>query len=230
MTHAGKVSVIFPLCRQTGGRMEDKRIIKTKKNIKSTLIDILQKTPFEKITVAELCRRGTVSRITFYVHYEDKYALIEEMFADYILEASRDYHELQKKNNPAGNGIKGYINLIEAILCLFYDNYAFFSHTTAQENPYLYSVFFNNVFASVDDYLRRHTCLAPRFPIKQTAALLCNGLFGVINISIADRMPEAEARSIARDMYLGILESNLFRRADVCPPAHRQAAHTAGMD
>ena len=67
--------------------MEDKRIIKTRRNIKSTMIRILQTKPFEKITVSELCREGQISRITFYTYYDDKYALIDEMVADYIREA-----------------------------------------------------------------------------------------------------------------------------------------------
>ena len=66
--------------------MEDRRIIKTKKTIKSTLIGILQEMPFEKITVTEICSRGIISRITFYTHYEDKYVLAEELFSDYIAE------------------------------------------------------------------------------------------------------------------------------------------------
>ena len=67
--------------------MEDKRITKTKRNIKATLTDILQEMPFEKISVAEICRRGDISRITFYAHYEDKYALAEEIFSDHMQEA-----------------------------------------------------------------------------------------------------------------------------------------------
>lgn len=39
--------------------------------------------PFEKISVTEICNQGLVSRITFYAHYDDKYKLVEEMFADY---------------------------------------------------------------------------------------------------------------------------------------------------
>lgn len=36
--------------------MEDKRIIKTRKNIKATLIELLQKQSFEKVSVSENCR------------------------------------------------------------------------------------------------------------------------------------------------------------------------------
>ena len=101
--------------------MEDKRITKTKRNIKATLTDILQEMPFEKISVAEICRRGDISRITFYAHYEDKYALTEEIFSDHVQEAYDKYHALQAENNPKNNGFISYQNLLEAILSLYYE-------------------------------------------------------------------------------------------------------------
>ena len=192
--------------------MEDKRITKTKRNIKATLTDILQEMPFEKISVAEICRRGDISRITFYAHYEDKYDLAEEIFSDHVQEAYDKYHALQAENNPGTNGFIGYQNLLEAILSLYYDNYAFFSHTTSSENPYLFSAYFNRMYVSVDSYLRRHTFLKPRFSFHQTAALICNGLFGVINSCVADHLSEAETRAVLRGMYAVLLNSDMFEK------------------
>lgn len=190
--------------------MEDKRVIKTKNTIRSTLIALLQDTPFEKVTVAEICRRGVISRITFYTHYEDKYALAEEMFSAYIAEADANYHRLQRENNPGNDAMQGCVNLMEAILELFYDNHSFFAHVNSQENPFLYSVFFNKVFVNVDDYLRRHRGVEPRFPAKQTAALLCNGMIGVIYSCMTDGMPEGKVRGMAHEIYRRLLESELF--------------------
>ena len=168
--------------------------------------------PFEKISVAEICRRGEISRITFYAHYEDKYALAEEIFSDHVQEAYDKYHALQAENNPEDNGFVGYQNLLEAILSLYYDNYAFFSHTTSSENPYLFSAYFNRMYVSVDSYLRRHTFLKPRFSFHQTAALICNGLFGVINSCVADHLSEAETRAVLRGMYAVLLNSDMFEK------------------
>ena len=117
---------------------------------------------------------------------------------------------LQAENNPKNNGFIGYQNLLDAILSLYYDNYTFFSHTTSSENPYLFSSYFNRMNASVDDYLRRHTYLKPRFPFHQTAALICNGLFGVINSYVADHLSEAETRALVRDIYAVLLSSDMF--------------------
>ena len=64
--------------------MEDKRIRKTKKNLKQTLIALLGQKPFEQITVTELCKSADTSRITFYAHYNDKYELAAEVFQDML--------------------------------------------------------------------------------------------------------------------------------------------------
>ena len=77
----------------------DKRVIRTKRTIKETLVKLLQKTQFEHITVKTICDEACTSRITFYNYYSDKYALVEEMFEDYMNEALADYYALQKENN-----------------------------------------------------------------------------------------------------------------------------------
>lgn len=191
---------------------EDKRVAKTKRNLKETMIELLQEMPFEKITVTELCRRGETSRITFYTYYEDKYALVNEMFVDYIQEADQNYHDLQARNNPGGDGFIGYENLLECILQLFYNNIRFFSHSTPEKNPYLFSVFFNHIFLSVDDYLQRHTGLVARYSTKEVAALLCNGFWGVISICHSEKMSREAVCERVKAMYNDILLSDLFRR------------------
>ena len=64
--------------------MEDRRIVKTKRSLKSALISMLAKEDFEHISITELCRRAEISRITFYSHYNDKYALLDDIFSDML--------------------------------------------------------------------------------------------------------------------------------------------------
>lgn len=191
--------------------MEDKRIIKTRKNIKATLIELLQKQSFEKVSVSEICRVGETSRITFYTYYDDKYSLVEEMFRDYITEATKDYHRLQEKNNPENNARKGYDNLLESILNLYENNALFFSQTTPAKNPYLYSAFFQHVFENVEDYLNRHNQqIKTKYSSRQTASFMCNGLGGVINECFLPGTKREVVCENIRNMYRDILESPLF--------------------
>lgn len=46
--------------------------------MKAALLELMQETPFEKITVKGICERAGVNRGTFYSHYTDIYAMIED--------------------------------------------------------------------------------------------------------------------------------------------------------
>src|SRR5216683_4012760 len=58
--------------------LEDLRIRRTHKLLWEALMTELSLRPFEEITVKEICERAMVHRSTFYKHYEDKYALLEQ--------------------------------------------------------------------------------------------------------------------------------------------------------
>ena len=82
--------------------MEDKRIIRTKHNLKDAMIRMLSIEDFEHISVTELCKEAKVSRITFYSHYSDKQSLLDDIFNDMRSIGREDYYRRQKENNPEG--------------------------------------------------------------------------------------------------------------------------------
>ena len=96
--------------------MEDKRIIKTKKYLKDTLIELLDEMPFEKITVTMLCQKADISRITFYSHYDDKYDLVEDIFQDMIATGTGYYDELENRFNKDNNIALGFSHVWTAYL------------------------------------------------------------------------------------------------------------------
>lgn len=107
--------------------MEDKRIVKTKRNLKDAMIRMLSTEDFERISVTELCKEAKVSRITFYSHYSDKYALLEDIFNDMLWIGTEDYYRRQEENNPERGLVRGYVNMLSAILDLYYDRFDFFN-------------------------------------------------------------------------------------------------------
>ena len=50
--------------------------------IKETFLKLLEKNRVEKISVGELCEIADINRSTFYPHYEDIYALFQEVCDD----------------------------------------------------------------------------------------------------------------------------------------------------
>lgn len=71
---------------------EDLRIIRTRKLLSNTLLDMMEEESIEKISVIDLCNRAMVNRATFYAHFEDKYHLLT-----FALEELKD--ELYEKFN-----------------------------------------------------------------------------------------------------------------------------------
>ncbi|MFZ8066300.1 fatty acid efflux pump transcriptional regulator FarR, partial [Staphylococcus aureus] len=58
----------------------DLRVIKTKKALSSSLLQLLEQQLFQTITVNQICDNALVHRTTFYKHFYDKYDLLEYLF------------------------------------------------------------------------------------------------------------------------------------------------------
>ncbi len=64
--------------------LESRRTKMTKALIKESFLDILASTPFDKISVTQLCEMADVNRSTFYAHYEDTRQLLREIENDVL--------------------------------------------------------------------------------------------------------------------------------------------------
>jgi AcrR family transcriptional regulator len=62
----------------------DPRIKRTRLLLQQALIDLMAEKSFQSITVQDIAERATVNRVTFYAHFEDKYALLEYTIREMI--------------------------------------------------------------------------------------------------------------------------------------------------
>lgn len=58
---------------------------RTDKAILQTMVSLLKKKSFEKITVQDILEETPVTRATFYAHYRDKYEVVEKMLDQFLL-------------------------------------------------------------------------------------------------------------------------------------------------
>ena len=58
---------------------EDKRVIKTKREIRSALLKILEEKPLSQITVKEIADAACINRKTFYSHYASPDDILSEL-------------------------------------------------------------------------------------------------------------------------------------------------------
>jgi AcrR family transcriptional regulator len=77
----------------------DIRISRTHKLIKEAFFELMNQIGFDKITVQNLTKQAMISRTTFYLHYKDKYDLLDKI-EDEILSGFQDL-----SNNPPVNEI-----------------------------------------------------------------------------------------------------------------------------
>lgn len=61
---------------KTENKKEDLRVRRTKKLLSNALFELVEKKPFDKISVCDICDAAMVHRATFYSHFSDKYELL----------------------------------------------------------------------------------------------------------------------------------------------------------
>ncbi|MDO0822554.1 TetR/AcrR family transcriptional regulator [Desulfosporosinus nitroreducens] len=57
----------------------DRRTIRTKKMIRNALSELIEEKGFNHISITDLTRRADINRGTFYLHYDDKFDLLEKV-------------------------------------------------------------------------------------------------------------------------------------------------------
>jgi len=62
----------------------DLRILKTRKAIKESFLRLVQTKEYERITIQDIANQAMINRNTFYLHYEDKSKLMENICQESI--------------------------------------------------------------------------------------------------------------------------------------------------
>jgi AcrR family transcriptional regulator len=62
----------------------DRRIIKSQEAIKNALIELMNEKSFDKITIQDISNRANVNRRTIYLHYMDKFDLLDKLIEEHI--------------------------------------------------------------------------------------------------------------------------------------------------
>ena len=71
----------------------------TKQLIEESISDLLQKEPFDSITVTDIISNCNISRRTFYYYFKDKFDLVEQIFTEDITAFYEVYGEEKPSNN-----------------------------------------------------------------------------------------------------------------------------------
>ncbi len=68
----------------------DPRVFRTDKLLQEAFIELSAERSFDAISIGDITKRANVNRATFYRHYSDKYALMEQIFQEAIRQFTDD--------------------------------------------------------------------------------------------------------------------------------------------
>ena len=111
----------------------DRRIVRTQDAIKKAFLELMSEKNFDSITIQDISDRANINRATVYLHYLDKFDLLDKIMEEHIQNMA-NLCELEAE-----------MDWIEAtVYCMEYlkSNYLFFSTMLASEGaPYFRSRF-----------------------------------------------------------------------------------------
>jgi AcrR family transcriptional regulator len=76
----------------------DPRVTRTRKLLLDAFLSVMGEKSFDAITVQDITARATVNRATFYAHFVDKYALVDELIREGFTQMLQ-----QRMATPAGS-------------------------------------------------------------------------------------------------------------------------------
>ncbi|WP_259341608.1 TetR/AcrR family transcriptional regulator [Mammaliicoccus sciuri] len=93
---------------------EDRRVRKSKRAIKKAFIQLLKENNLDRITIQQISDLADVNRGTFYLNYEDKYALLDEMENEQIEEIKGfvDIRKMDLSTKTSDRFIHDFANII----------------------------------------------------------------------------------------------------------------------
>lgn len=191
----------------------ESKYFNTAERFDKALLSLLERKPFEYITISEICKEAGVNRSTFYLHYENTGDLLEEA-ARYVIDRFLSYFSVDTKaiaSKFAGCDITE-LNLINESYLLPYLSFirenrplftAFLSHPSAFKLEAIFERLFDNIF---DPILERFHY--PQDERKYVMMFYLNGL-NAITTAWLNEGCQKSAEEVA-----GIIRSCIFGRED----------------
>lgn len=107
-----------PVLRQAAA--EDRRITRSKRALRTALIELMEEKGFDGFTVNDLCNRADLNRGTFYNHYHDKEDLLATLEDDMLSDLELFQKHLARISLPS-IAVKGVLNKPLPVLVELYD-------------------------------------------------------------------------------------------------------------
>lgn len=183
----------------------DRRIVKTKEAINKAFLELFSEKELEQITINDISERANVNRGTVYLHYSDKYDLLDKCIEDHLnrLITFCSKNDLDWEEAALVSDLK-------PIFVYFEENFLFFSAMLSNQRT---SVFRERlltfVSTNVKEKLDRQE-LHPDIDNELNAQFMASAFVGIVEWWIQHKMPHSTA-FMAEQLW------RLFEKNDIYP-------------
>jgi len=159
----------------------DRRIQKTRQSIMNTFIDLLAEKGFEKITISDIAERANINRGTVYLHYVDKFDLLDKCIETYV-ELLLNHCDNSADTNLNASAFQSVFEYLEK-------NFTIYKLLLSNEGV---GFFRNRLYATIAQTVTKVIGIKPEnnaFSNGVTTHFLTSGFIGVLEWWINNSMP-----------------------------------------
>ncbi|WP_127586427.1 TetR/AcrR family transcriptional regulator [Paenibacillus koleovorans] len=183
----------------------DRRILRTKQAITTAFLELFAKKDFEQITINEIADRANVNRGTVYLHFSDKYELLDKCMESHIQELislcqSQDTGPIQP----------GVIRDPKPFFDYVQEHYAFLSALFSNQRAFVFrDRLLHYIASSLTAKLERPDRAIDK---EVNAQFMASAFIGVVEWWIRHQMPHSTK-------YMADQVHHLFSHSQGSPPA-----------
>ena len=83
----------------------DRRVLKSQEAIKKAILELMSEKNFDDITIRDISDRANVNRGTIYLHYMDKYDLLDKLIEEHMSNLRELCHSASEMTFQEGNDV-----------------------------------------------------------------------------------------------------------------------------
>lgn len=174
------------------GKQTDRRVIRTKKEILHALTHLMEQKSIDEITVREITDMAGINRGTFYLHYVDKYDLMEKSVNNLIIELRDMGITIMNPKDTNGSLQEREEEVISSIASIFeyvQENSRFIRSLLSDNSTYSFHHKFNEILK--DSFMEEIELVDPKIPSLYLAAAISYSYQGLINTWLMEDMKES---------------------------------------
>src|SRR6202795_486828 len=179
----------------------DPRIRRTRHLLQDALKRLLEEKEFDKITIQDITEIATLNRATFYAHYPDKFALLEQLIRVSFLELLAERHV-----RFDGTCSSAFQAIILAVCDYLSEVQKSLSSKQHQFEPFVEATVIDQIRLVLLEGFRKHP-VERRIPEEMIAATASWAIYGAVKhwVNTPDRMPVEQFVLVDVDLVQSVL-------------------------